>query len=178
MHGYVVERDHTNWPSDVLLQAWYQESFDQPATVEAFETAVTDRYGQPSAKGSAIKGSRDLLLQWFYDLSGRQLGAGEADINNCLSVAQAFKDESRDFPDFYYINRGTDGRGTDIGPWGCSLVMTLSRPLSSNSLGVRGYRIDAVHGLALGISHFRSRLHEVFQAQEKVKATGAFQPKL
>jgi hypothetical protein len=166
VHGYVVERDHTNWLSDVLLQVWYQESFDRPATVEAFEAAVTDRYGQPSSKSIAIKASNDLLLQWFYDLSGRQLDAKQADISNCLSVAQAFKDESRDFPEFFY--RGADGKGTDIGPWGCSLVMTLSRPLSAQSLGVRTYRMDAVHGLALGISHFRSRLGQVRQAQEKL----------
>jgi hypothetical protein len=166
VHGYVVGRDHTNWPADVLLQAWYQESFDQAATVEAFEAAVTDRYGQPNFKGGAIKASKDLLLQWFYDLSGRQLDAEQADISNCLSIAQAFKDESRDFPEFFY--RGTDGKGTDIGPWGCSLVMTLSRPNAPDSLGVRTYRLDAVHGLALGISHFRSRLGQVRQAQEKL----------
>jgi hypothetical protein len=176
VHGYVVGRDHTTWPSDVLLQAWYQESFDQAATVDAFEAAVTDRYGQPSFKGSAIKASNEHLLQWFYDLSGKQLGAGEADINNCLSIAQAYKDEGRDFPDFHY--RGSDGRGIDIGPWGCSLVMTLSRSLSSHSLGVRSYRIDVVHGLALGISHFRSRLEQVRQAQEKLRGIKAFQPQL
>lgn len=177
VHGYVAGRRHTNWPSDVLFQAWYQESFVQPATVEAFDAVLMDRYGPPSVQGlsNSLGASKDILMQWFYDLNGRQLAERDATNSSCLAVRPAFTERSRDFPLFFNADRLDMG---DIGPWGCSVLMTVSRPNYSKSMGVSGYRLDAVQGLAMGISHFKSRLGEVRQAKEKLRTTREFQPKL
>jgi hypothetical protein len=156
--GYVAAKEVLGWPWDVVYGAWLQEGIAE-TTREAFEGAVSERYGTQSLRYLNDAGQFQLL--WIYDLAGRQLTANSdepdptgrrfladaATPDNCLAVGADQWLGKQGFADI--VNR-------DIGPWGCPLIMTLT--YDGRRGVVDSYRIEMVSGYALALNHFFTRL--------------------
>lgn len=157
VNGRVAATEITGWPWDALVGAWYVEQLPQPANLKSFVQAVNDRYGRPSfSKAQGVASSQASNLHfWVYDLAGRQLGPNDAAPDNCLALEEEWAKN---------IYQGS--ASSQLGPWGCSLVMILSHNGGDN-FPVSNYRIEAVSGYAKGLNHFLTQLQEV----EKIKAT-------
>jgi hypothetical protein len=160
--GPVASAETLGWPWDVLWSAGYRQYFGKPVLAEAFEQAVTDRYGKPSRSGPGAQGKH---LYWFFGLDGKQIPIDAAAPGNCLSTREHWINDV-DLASF-------DG---DLGPWGCALTMLVT--YSGGGGTANGYEIHAASGYAMALNHFARRLEEIAAMRAKIEKAQAFKPKL
>lgn len=159
LQGRAAAAEITGWPWDVLYFANYSENFGAASTFDAFKEAVVERYGQPSS----IYDESGFML-WLYDLDGRKLGIGDPDPSGCRATAEFWMQAD---PLKRVTGMGWDFGGSDIGPWGCSLVMNLSPDRSSG--GVRGYWVQVGSGYVMAMNHFLQRIEQTTGLLDEVR---------
>ena len=159
--GHAAVKEITGWPSDILVMSRFGESLGTSGRGSAFNAVVLEKYGQPSflTAGQAI---------WVYDLHGKKLQEKDAGPANCLGTYQAWEQPLLQMG-------GVPGTEDDIGPWGCSLVVTHTYADDSALIG--SYQVRTFSGQAWAMSRFKGRLFEVKEAKETISSIDKFKPK-
>ena len=166
IRGHAAAAEVTGWPWDVLYFAQYFEELEQTSTFEAFAAAVRERYAEPS---SLYEGYQ----LWAYDLDGRKLAFDQAGSDSCRATIEFWLKTD---PLKRVLGLDWQFNSSDIGPWGCSVVMELNSNRSGG--GVSGYQIRAASGYVMAINHFLQRIEETTELLEKVQALQGRKPKL
>ncbi|WP_192355768.1 hypothetical protein [Mesorhizobium mediterraneum] len=167
VQGQAAAAEVTGWPWDVLYFLQYIEGFKQTSTVDAFDSAVQERYGEPS---SVYEQSGYRL--WLYNLDGQKLALDAVDQDECRKTIE-FWLQSDPLKRVHAL--GWEFNSYDIGPWGCSLVMELNPNRGSG--GVTGYSVRAASGYVMAINHFLQRVEETTELLGKVQALQGRKPK-
>lgn len=168
VRGRAAAAEVTQWPWDALYFAQVFEQLEQTSTWEAFESAVHERYGKPSALYE-----QSGYMLWAYDLDGRMLAFDKAGSDACRATID-FWAKSDPLKRIHGLD--WEFNSFDIGPWGCSMFMELNPNRSSG--GVTGYQIRAASGYVMAINHFLQRVAETTELLGKVEALRRNKPKL
>lgn len=147
--GRAAGKEMTGWPWDVTYALWTGKYLTPPSTRSAFEAEIVEQYGQP---GFIQDGSG--RWYWLYDLDGKLLGETDGARGNCL-LTMALWDRN-----------SLPSQNADFGPWGCSVVMSLTH---GNANTVSSYRIELVSGYVKALNHFLTRIEELEQMKAKAE---------
>jgi hypothetical protein len=147
--GRIATAESMGWPWDAIIRAEKTERLPQPSLIDAFERAVVARYGQATMRELNPFGTR-VVFSWFYDVAGHPVDPAARGPDSCLPTRDLWevaKDES------------------DLGPWGCGLIFTVSHDGTRDF--VRTFEIRAQSGYAAALSHFARRLAELQAVRER-----------
>ncbi len=162
-HGLVVRGARLNWPWDVLYQLSSKDYLSQSILTEVFENAAIQRFG-PVTLREVRRTDTIQHLHWLLDLDGHLVPAEPVSTSNCLATFDLWAHE-----DLLAIR-------DDIGPWNCSLVLTVSFNGSTGAITQQGATMTS--GYVLGLMHFSRRLRELDAALAEIERTRAHRPKL
>ncbi|WP_192355770.1 hypothetical protein [Mesorhizobium mediterraneum] len=178
--GYVAGMEILGWPWDALYGAWLQERIPETPT-RAFEDAISERYGKESLRYSDgnLRTAGRIKFFWIYDLAGRQLTSNTdgPDLTGRRFFEMAAKRDNCLAPGTTaWIDQGLVSLSEDVGPWGCSLIMTLA--YNGRDGVVSEYRMETLSGYTLALNHFLTRLEELRETREKIESLESQKPKL
>lgn len=167
--GEAAASEITGWPWPVLYSAQFGERFKQMPTQATMDDVIKQRYGPPSSRR---EGSGYRL--WVFGLDGHQINLdGDAKGPCAASIDGSLK---RD-PLNRVISFNWNSNSSDLGPWGCSLIMEMNAGSGSDG-GVEGYSIRMWSGYVAAINHFYQRISETETLRKKVQAMLSRKPKL
>ncbi|MBH0203934.1 MAG: hypothetical protein HP496_16945 [Nitrospira sp.] len=156
INGRLAAQEVTGWSSDVFVHLDARIQLSQISSTSGYREAVREKYtDSPSLLQSES-------LYWMYDLRGHLLREQDATTSNCMATYKIWMP----FDAFFF-------RNSDIGPWGCALLVEVSYPNPEIVKTVQSYRIQEFSGFSWALSHFKSRLAEVRKHQE---AVAGYQP--
>lgn len=158
--GDVLAAEWVGWPWDALFGARLVERFERKSTVAAFDEVIRERYGDASLVEQQ-RGSAHRDLYWLFDLSGRQVAAGESASGSCLGTK-----------DLWDLRTPLSRIDEDVGPWNCALIVHLRHDAGARGT-VSGYQLEAVHGYATALNHFTWRVEQAQALRDEISGIGA-----
>jgi len=162
--GFVMEGDTYGWDSDILYGVLAGKPSGNMFATDVFEASARERYGDPTYAISGVA-KYQKFIYWLYDLQGNPSdGSGQ---DSCSATF-----------DFWKHEEGLGGFHDDIGPWGCSLVMTLIHNGNGVRPRVSSYTIEAISGHMLAIKHFTEKIMKTNATREKIEEIQSFRPQL
>ncbi len=168
LRGFAVASEITGWDWHVLSFGSFLDQFDQAALEETFRKAVLDRYGEPSAFNPASGFS-----VWAYDLSGNKLDLSRPQKDACGATLELGLE--RDPSGKVKELNGMRPFSSDLGPWGCGLLLTISPNRGDG--GVTGYLVDGSVGYVNGLNHFLQCIEPVRALKQSIESVLEAKPK-
>lgn len=166
VQGYAAPAAVTGWPWDVLYYARFHQEFETKVASDGFREAVRRTYGEPSSEHPDSG-----YMAWLYDLDGKLATSSERGENLCLRTAEFWAAyDARGF----ITSTGWQANSTDLGPWGCSLMMEITPNRSDG--GVVGYALTLGSGYVRAINHFFQRLEDPRKTREKLDQSRSVAP--
>jgi len=148
--GRIIAAESIGWPWDVIVRAEKTERLPEKSLIDVFDQAVFDRYG-PGSLREVDKARTGVTFSWFYDVFGQPVDISNASNPDSCFATRALWEFSKE--------------ESDLGPWGCGLVFTVTHDGIRDF--VRVFSIAAVSGYPMALSHFARRLNELKATRER-----------